>query len=285
MLLGVDAVATAVRLVLAAVLVLAAGAKLLDAHGTRTALGEFGVRADLARPLARVVPAVELAIAIGLTIDRTATVSGALAAALMLAFGVAIARVLRQGVRPDCNCFGQLGSAPIAWGALVRNALLGAAGVFVAARGPGDAIPAWLVAAALAAVCALLVRNRRARGRDVPVPRVGEPAPSVSGRDVHGRQVSLDRVLASGRPAAVVFVSADCGPCKGLLPELERWHAALGERLALLTVDELPNAFGVTSTPSALIVTPDGIVASGTATGVAGVESLVRAELSIDREM
>ena len=268
MLSAVDVATSAARLALAAVFALAAGAKVLDPAGTRRALGEFGVRAGAARVLAWVVPAVEGLAAAGLLINPTASVAAGLAAALMLAFSVAIGRILRGGRRPDCNCFGQLQSTPIGWRVLARNALVGLAAIFVASTGPGDPIPPWLIAVALAAIAASLARIAR-RPRNVP--RVGESAPPM---------VGLDRALKDGLPTAVVFVSPDCGPCTVLLPELARWRSAMDGRLTLLTVDAGASEFGVTATPSALIVAPDGRIASGTATGVAGVEALVRSQLA-----
>jgi thiol-disulfide isomerase/thioredoxin/uncharacterized membrane protein YphA (DoxX/SURF4 family) len=268
MLSAVDVATSAARLALAAVFALAAGAKVLDPAGTRRALGEFGVRARAARVLAWVVPAVEGLAAAGLLINPTALVAAALAAALMLAFSVAIGRILRDGRRPDCNCFGQLQSTPIGWRVLARNALVGLAAIFVAATGPGDPIPPWLIAVALAAIATSLARIAR---RPRSVSRVGESAPPV---------VGLDRALRDGLPTAVVFVSPDCGPCRALIPELARWRSAMDGRLTLLTVDAGASEFGVTATPSALIVAPDGRIASGTATGVAGVEALVRLQLA-----
>jgi thioredoxin-like negative regulator of GroEL len=94
--------------------------------------------------------------------------------------------------------------------------------------------------------------------------------------------LGLDRALKDGLPTAVVFISPDCGPCKALVPELARSRRAMDGRLTLLTVDDGASVFGVTATPSAMIVAPDGSVASGTATGVAGVEALVRSQLATD---
>jgi thiol-disulfide isomerase/thioredoxin len=211
------------------------------------------------------VPAVEAVAAAGLLVDRTAVAAAVLAAALMLVFGVAIARALRQDRQPDCNCFGQLRSVPIGRGLLARNALFAAAAILVASGGPGDSIPPALIGAGLVGVGGFLAATYRPRH----APRVGDSAPPLEG---------LERALQDGLPIAIVFVSPDCGPCKTLVPELERWSSALAGRLNLLAVDARTATFG-TTTPSALIVSPDGRVASGTATGVVGVQALVRSQL------
>lgn len=271
-----DLATSAARLILAAVLALAAGAKLLDRPGMRRALRDFGVAAQPAGSLAWIVPALELVAAAGLVLRPTARLAALLAAGLLVAFSLAIARVLRRGERPDCNCFGQLSSAAVGTGVVARNAVLTAAAALVAAAGPGRALAWWAVAVAAAIVAALLARTWRAR--PARAPRVGDRAPKLAARDARGRPTSLERALEAGVPAAVVFVSPECGPCRALVPELVRWASALEGRLALVTVED-GKAWGIEATPSAVIVAPGGRVASGVAAGVAGVEALVRAQL------
>ena len=271
MLRGMTAVA---RLLIGAIFGVAAGAKLVDRRGFGLALTDFGFGPRGVRILAWAVPAVEALVAAGLLIDATAGTAALVGAALLIAFAAAIARALMRGTRPDCNCFGQLRPAQVGWPLLVRNALLAGAAVYVAATVPGDSVPWWLAAA----VAALVLRARGARRSAGP--RVGAVAPAVAGRDAHGRPASLHDLTTAGLPVALVLVSDECGPCRALVPELERWRPALEGRLALLTVEEGADALGVAATPSALIVAPDGRVASGTASGVAGVEALVRRALA-----
>ncbi len=65
---------------------------------------------------------------------------GAVAAlALLVVFTGGIAGTLIAGRRPDCHCFGQLYSAPIGWGTLVRNGIMIAVAAFVVAQGEAGA--------------------------------------------------------------------------------------------------------------------------------------------------
>jgi thiol-disulfide isomerase/thioredoxin len=135
------------RILLAAVLALAAVTKLLDRPGSRQALIDFGAPGRIATPLATSLPLAELATAGALLPARTARLGAIAALALLTAFAGAIARSMIRGEAPDCHCFGQLHSAPAGWPTLARNVLLGGAAVFVLAGGWHDAGPsaiAWI---------------------------------------------------------------------------------------------------------------------------------------------
>jgi peroxiredoxin len=133
---------------------------------------------------------------------------------------------------------------------------------------------------------------------------VGGTAPRFSLPDLRGELVSLEELCALGRPVALVFVDPDCGPCQSLFPELGRWQATLSDTLtiALLssgTVDqnrptaedhgvvnillqersEVREAYGAVATPSALTLTPEGLVASELAKGSVAIEALIRLTL------
>lgn len=61
----------------------------------------------------------------GLLILRIApVVAGSAAALLLVAFTVALVRVLVSGQRPPCMCFGAVRPRPISWWSVVRNAVL-----------------------------------------------------------------------------------------------------------------------------------------------------------------
>lgn len=60
-----------------------------------------------------------------LLIFRVVPVPAAIAAAAMLlAFTVALVRVLAAGQRPPCMCFGAVRAKPVSWSSVVRNVVL-----------------------------------------------------------------------------------------------------------------------------------------------------------------
>jgi hypothetical protein len=111
-------------LALAAVLAVAAVAKLVDRDGTRESLRGFGVPRPIVAPLSIVVPLAEATLAVLLVVPATRGAAAAASLVLLLAFTGAIARALAGGGEGDCRCFGQLTAGRVGYGALVRNALL-----------------------------------------------------------------------------------------------------------------------------------------------------------------
>ena len=147
-------------LVLAAVFVVAAGAKIARAGNTATAFATLGVPRPAA--VARLVPGAELAVAVLLiAVPRAGGVAGLV---LLATFTVFLLRALRSGVEAPCRCFGGVREAPISAADVWRNAML--AVLAVAATGTTEphapSVPAFaLVAAAVTAGFAAL---RLARG-------------------------------------------------------------------------------------------------------------------------
>src|SRR5687767_14532082 len=111
-------VASAAALVLAAVFVWAAGAKLANRAETERGFRELGLPAVAAT----LVPIVELALAIALIVIPTW--GAVFALALLVGFTTFLALAIRSGVRAGCNCFGSARRTPISWTALLRNAVL-----------------------------------------------------------------------------------------------------------------------------------------------------------------
>ncbi|MEZ5411523.1 MAG: hypothetical protein R2761_26055 [Acidimicrobiales bacterium] len=120
--------ARAAALVLAAVLVVAAGAKLARRGATGDELASLGLVAP--GVLAWAVPAAELVVA-GLLVVTPAW-GGMAAFALLVAFTTVLVRVLRSGRPVSCNCFGALSSRPISPTTLLRNLALLALAVIAA---------------------------------------------------------------------------------------------------------------------------------------------------------
>jgi hypothetical protein len=312
------------RVGLAAIFLVAAIAKLADMPGSRAALAGFEVRASLVPTLSVALPAAEIGAAALLLIAPTARVGATLGVILFVVFIAAIAAALRRGASPDCHCFGQLHSRPAGSETIARNAVLAAVGVFVLAAGPGPAVDAWartqsaavvalaatsLLAFGLAGACvSLWLENRRLSGSGarapVPVPlEPGQLTRRFEAIDRDGVPVASADLLVPGVRSVLVFTSATCGPCIGLLPELARWRKILAARLSihvLASGDAAANrrladehdvpvlldhdgsaaqAFGVSATPSAFLIDEAGRVEAPVAMGTPSIEGLIRAAL------
>jgi uncharacterized membrane protein YphA (DoxX/SURF4 family) len=145
-------VAGACAVVLAALLTVAAVAKLRDRPGTARSFSELGLRP--ARLLAGAVPASELVAAAAL-IARPAA-GGALAALLLAGF-TAVLAIGRHKAAP-CACFGSSGSRPVTTADIVRNGiLLTAALLALFGAGPGAARPSLAGAIVVTAAAVVLV--------------------------------------------------------------------------------------------------------------------------------
>ncbi len=158
-----------------------------------------------------------------------------------------------------------------------------------------------LAAAVLAAegVAGARARARRAVDDEAAFEQVVErvAVPGFELEALSGGRTSLDDLLAPGLPVLLVTLSPGCGPCKRLRPDVARWAElfaakvtvvalATGTREANLAsyaeypaltvlVDEpgtVREALGVSGTPSAVVVGPDGRTDSRVASG----EPLVR---------
>ncbi len=247
----------AARLVLAAILLLAAIGKLLDRAGARTALADFDVPPRLARLGAVALPALELAVAAGLVFQPTAEVGAIGATVLFVIFTAGIARVVRAGRAPNCHCFGQLHSAPAGKRTLARNGLFIAISVLAAAGAPGEPLtglvaprsgdPTVPLAGTIAAfglgllipwLCSrLLARRQQQQGRAAPARLpVGIAAPPFALPDGHGRLVALSELLAGGNPVMLLFASAMCTQCRAYMPEVARWQERLEGVLRIVPV-------------------------------------------------
>jgi len=118
-----DTAGAAAAVVLAAVLVWAAVAKLRSPIRTAEDFASLGLR----RPwlLARLVPGVEVVVATMLLVVRPW--GGTAATALLVGFTTIIVRVLLDPeafVGASCACFGGSSHRPLAWPAVARNGVL-----------------------------------------------------------------------------------------------------------------------------------------------------------------
>jgi hypothetical protein len=323
-----DSAVLLLRLALAAVFVVAAVGKLADLRGSRAALVDFGVPSRVAVVAGALLPLAELTIAVALIPVGSARWGAGGALVLLASFVGGIARALSQGRAPDCHCFGQIHSAPAGWGALARNVVLAAVAVTILWKGPGPAVGAWLsarsglellattTATAAAALALLALRlwtdNRRLRRELAGAPRerglpVGVPAPPFALPDAEGQTRTLEALRAAGHSVALVFMSANCGPCTTLIPELKRWQVSLSGALTISVIghgsngdgysadgyeglanvlvqrgSEVSDAYRIPGTPSAVVVSPGGAIASPPAIGAPAIEALIRVTLQRD---
>jgi uncharacterized membrane protein YphA (DoxX/SURF4 family)/peroxiredoxin len=328
-----DVVALIARLLLAIVFGVAAVAKALDMPGSRQSLAEFGVPERAIPTLAVLLPLAEFAIAVALVVQPTARWAALAAGCLLVLFIVAIGRAMSRGEAPDCHCFGKLASGLADRRVLIRDVLLAVPAVFVVAYGAGESVDQWgsgrsaaelvaiaagLCAAVLAVWAARLWQANRRMSEDIgrrrltdsffpPGLPVGAPAPDFSWPGADGATNSLAAVLRRGRPVAVVFVSPDCGPCGGLMPDLARWQATLAERITILLLSggsirdsraiaeryglenmivqddlQMSKRYRARAMPSVVIVGPDGRIASRTYYTRMMTEAVIRSALQVE---
>lgn len=288
------------RLVLAAVLAVAGAAKLLDRDAARRAAEDFGVPWRFAGGVAVGLPVVELGVAGALVPAATAPVAALAAAGLLAAFSVVIGVAIARGRAVDCHCFGALSASPAGPVTLARNVALLAGAALVAVAGPGASLAAldgaWNAVAALgvalAAVGGLggvaLLRILRAHGRSLErvdrletlLAEAGIAVPhDEPGLPVGTAAPSLERLPSSGVPVLLLFTDPGCAPCAALAPDVARWReseALAVMELALRDERELATAYEVTATPGAVLISPDGVVASPVATGPEAIRALAR---------
>ncbi|MEU4338750.1 MauE/DoxX family redox-associated membrane protein [Micromonospora lupini] len=152
------------RLLLALVFLAAVVGKLRTRAGFAEfvgSVGQFGVPARWAPPVARFAVAAEAAVVVLLAVGRTAPAGLVLAAGLLGVLTAAIVGALRRGARPACRCFG-VGAAPIGARHVTRNvvlavvALLGLLG-WATAAGPPPSAPTVLLAVGVAVPLAAVV--------------------------------------------------------------------------------------------------------------------------------
>jgi peroxiredoxin/uncharacterized membrane protein YphA (DoxX/SURF4 family) len=130
---------------------------------------------------------------------------------------------------------------------------------------------------------------------------VGSAAPGFELPGLDGEVVSLSDLLDAERPVMLLFTDPGCGPCSALMPQIAVWqrgHAELveivpisrgdrdanraharehGVRGVLLQRDrEVSDSYEVTGTPGAIVIGPDGTIASAVHGGAGEIVSLVQ---------
>jgi thiol-disulfide isomerase/thioredoxin/uncharacterized membrane protein YphA (DoxX/SURF4 family) len=129
---------------------------------------------------------------------------------------------------------------------------------------------------------------------------VGEHAPTFALEGLHGENLTLESLRSSGKPVMLLFTDPNCGPCTAMLPEIGRWQEEHAEKLTLSLISrgdseeneteasehglrnvlvqrdwEVCEAYEVNGTPSAVLIGPDGKIASPVAGGAEGIKGLL----------
>jgi len=124
-----------IRLILAAIFAVAGVGKFLDLDGSETAIKNFGVPENLAKPFSVLLPLGEMLIAF-LLIPATTAWFGALGAfLLLLTFIGGMLYQMKLGNAPDCHCFGQIHSEPVGKKSLIRNIVFAALAFILLVQG------------------------------------------------------------------------------------------------------------------------------------------------------
>ncbi len=329
-----------IRLILFGVFALAGIGKLLDPVGSAKAMREFGTPDEFAKTFAIALPFAELVFAVCFLFVGMSWVGAIGALLLLLTFIGGMLWQISQGKAPDCHCFGQIHSEPVGKKSLIRNIIFALLALVLIAQGRerqgmtlADSNTEMLQMAVIFLLISLVVvllayvkkltdqQNEMLRrmgvlelasGEGGSVERndagdpndglpIGAPLPGFSIPDLGGRVVSFDHLMADNKPFLFFFVGASCDPCEVLLPEIEEWEAALGDKLRfvfitsgdvqrnrekfgsdggrIVLVEKSSRAFALSVsakwTPTALFVDADGNVASHVAAGDAAIRRLV----------
>jgi hypothetical protein len=273
------------RLLLAAVLLGTALAKLRAGARARDALRSYGVQPAWARTAlwAAVIGAEGvLGVAVAVGVPGAAFGAAGLLGVFVLAFLVAMAR---GGTGSPCGCFGT--RSRIGWPATLRTALL--AGAFAALPFLPDTRPstdAWLatgLVVSLAAVAGLAVAML-ALARELGELRLAvAPQAALSleheGPELGSRLDLIERFEQAAPLAVAVFTSPGCALCRALEPSLRLVASDPEVELELFDEESDADVWGslaVPGSPYAVVLSADGeVLAKGTFNSLFQLESLL----------
>src|SRR5215213_8163261 len=129
---------------------------------------------------------------------------------------------------------------------------------------------------------------------------VGSVAPDFSLSGLHGETLTLNALRSSDKPVMMLFTDPGCGPCNAMLPEVGRWQEEHAQKLTLALISrgeveenktkaqehglsnvllqkdwELSEAYEVRGTPSAVLISADGKIATPVSGGAEGIRGLL----------
>jgi methylamine utilization protein MauE len=273
------------RLLLATVLLVSAGAKLASGRSSHDALSSYGVAAARAR-VAIWAGAIAAETAIAVALVAGVRVAAEAAVALLGVFALALGgAILRGQAGAPCGCFG--GRSRIGWPAFARTALL-AAGAAALPFLPDTKLSteAWLgigLVVALVGLAALAVAVL-ALARELGELRLSvTPQAALSlaheGPELGGRVGLIERFEGRAPLAVAVFTSRGCSLCQALEPSLRL--VANDPEVELAFFDEeadtvVWSSLAVPGSPYAVVLGRDGeVLAKGTFNSLFQLESLL----------
>lgn len=126
---------TALRLVIAAVLLGTAAGKLLDVRGFAAVLDTYrAIPEGALLPLAVLIPLLEVALAAWLLARRRLRSAALASAGMHAAYGTWAGVTLARGISvPNCGCFGVFLTRPLTWGTVLEDGVMVAASLALAA--------------------------------------------------------------------------------------------------------------------------------------------------------
>ncbi|MBV8576780.1 MAG: hypothetical protein JOZ58_17310 [Acetobacteraceae bacterium] len=153
------ALALIVRLLTACLLATAAGAKLIALEPFVGVVHNYRLLpTPLTRPVAYLIPPLELLIATTIMVLFSSVIPLAGAATLLLGFAVAMGINLMRGhAEIDCGCFIGFVRQRLSWVLVMRNLLLAAALLTIASASAANRLLVWFDVLTIAAGCASLL--------------------------------------------------------------------------------------------------------------------------------
>lgn len=130
--------------------------------------------------------------------------------------------------------------------------------------------------------------------------RIGTVAPAFELPDLDGETHSLAALRGQGQPVMLLFSDPGCGPCQALMPDIGRWQREQEGKLTIALISrgtveanraksaehsiqrvllqensDVSGQYQAYGTPSAVLVSPAGMIASPLAQGATAIRALV----------